>query len=374
MKKFLMWCLGLIIFTAAFILSGNFLSALIWTVVLGIALYVFWPFILAVFEFLFGLACLIGIGWAIYLAFTNPALLGSYLLIGLAVFLVLTLVLGIIASKIESIPNPFIVKKKLGNRSLLREGRIRSAEEVKTLIVIEEEASANGPRPVGALAIMTNEALRERKADTSRWTARDDDKRRKNPPAFWDLVRASGTYHRAHAVPFYYCLDEGETKGITFAGTQLLDNGEPYLYQENTTEHDQLVQYLFDDFLEKYRQGKGARSEMEYGNLRVPTLCSYDYPAYDFPALEEGNLSSDHVLLNGERLGGGMPFSMMHFERLSDWIMNYFKTDEFIYSCELHYEDYDACLPSDVELILYNRTQNFIVFRSLLANAELEED
>lgn len=61
---------------------------------------------------------------------------------------------------------------------------------------------------------------------------------------------------------------------------------------------------------------------------------------------------------------------MLHFERLANRIINYFKNDEFIYSCELLYQNPEDKLVFDVEIILYNRSQNRTEFIVYLGNIE----
>lgn len=266
-----------------------------------------------------------------------------------------------------------LIKKHVwGNRKWLQncKASLTNNYEVGNLFVINHEVYAiTGLRPVGAMVIINNTIFKANKAHIEAQTIeRSSERRAQHPPTFWKDIpqEIKRNCHRTHAIPFRYSLDEGETRGITFVGSAYLDNGElsdsSYGFEDsNDPKHDTLVNYLADILISHCKQLRNQKQ------LEGETVLNATYPCYSFEALVEGDVNADTVCFNGER-GTLMQFSMMHFERLSERIIRYFKEDDFVYSCELKYNNSEDSWVSDVELVLYNRTKNFTAFKVRLGN------
>lgn len=274
-----------------------------------------------------------------------------------------------------------IHKNVYGNREWLRSVKQSSDYTIPldTLYSANFEVNAeNVRRPVGALVTLSHSVLQKHRQQILDGTAaRSQDALRANPPTFWDLVENKNTdefdfYHRTHTIAHIFSLDEGETKGLTFTGTGYLDSGNDYqngfVFQSQEASengkadprHGILVETLFDYYLDK----KGSAN---YDGDNI--VCEFIYPTYNFHKLgkEDFDITSIHSTANR---GDISQISMLHFERLANRIINYFKNDEFIYSCELLYQNPEDKLVFDVEIILYNRSQNRTEFIVYLGNIE----
>ena len=265
-----------------------------------------------------------------------------------------------------------ITKIIFGNRGWLEQARIGKGDYIPldTLVVAEfENPRFDLSRPIGSLVTINREVLKKHQQLKEKNGGRNSQKRKDNPPAFWELVDHS-VYDRSHTIPQDFSLDEGETKGLTFTGTKYLNNGNAdklginFEYEKYDDKHNRIVDLLF----EYHKNCLNTTGQNQIDN--IPIVIDFKYLHFVYDELiknPEFDMSVFRINESREKLH---QVSTMHIERLANRIINYYQQDEFIYSCELLYSSPSANLVHDVELMLYNRTQNRIEFRFLLGNIE----
>lgn len=278
----------------------------------------------------------------------------------------------------------FINKMVIGDREWLNFEKTNSLTHIpiNTLLSVKFESIAKDiKRPVGSLVTINNKILSEhRELKRKKIVNRNRELRESINIPYYNNVKHrgfqsdKGVFHnfwnRTHTIPFIFSLDEGETPGITFAGTSYANGGDRFVNNNvekiEMHEHDLIVNYLMESLLKKYKNNN-ADGTIESG-LEV-------YLYNDFVKFNREDLKNKKVTFvnyQDENYDSFYNFqlSMNDYELFANKVIGYFKNDDFIYSTELFYSETEPLIADTIQIMLFNKSQNHIAFIANIANVE----
>lgn len=278
----------------------------------------------------------------------------------------------------------FINKMVIGDREWLSFEKTNSLTHIpiNTLLSVKFESIGQDiKRPAGSLVTINNKILSEhRELKRKKIVNRNRELRESINIPYYNNVKHrgfqsdKGVFHnfwnRTHTIPFIFSLDEGETPGITFAGTSYANGGDRFVNNNvvkiEMHEHDLIVSYLMESLLKKYKNNN-SDTTIESG-LKV--YLYNDFVKFNIEDLK--NKIVTFVNYQDENYDSFYNFqlSMNDYELFANKVIGYFKNDDFIYSTELFYSETEPLIPETIQIMLFNKSQNHIAFIANIANVE----
>lgn len=285
-------------------------------------------------------------------------------------------------------PNSYIQKIITGDRNWFHQEITNNLSNIplNTLVSIEfEPIDRSYFRPVGSLVTINKDFLNEHVSlIKDNIINRDKNLRKTIDIPFFDSVKhigysdSSGRFHnlwnRTHTITFRFSLDEGETKGLTFAGTSYANGGDRVINNRKISiskeEHSLIANNLMDILLKNYKQEN--REDLNYSSDKKLKILLYN----NFTKFNINDLRNNFITFVNESDKeayediNNFQLSMNDYEILAERVINYFQKDDFIYSTELIYTESQPLIPNEIRIKLFNKTQNHISFWANIKNVE----
>lgn len=284
--------------------------------------------------------------------------------------------------------NSYVEKIITGDRNWFHQEITNNFSNIpmNTLVSIEfEPIDRTFFRPVGSFISINKETLTEHiSLIKNNIVSRDNYLRKKIDIPFFDSVKhigysdSSGNFHnlwnRTHTITFRFSLDEGETKGLTFAGTSYANGGDRVINNRKISiskeEHSMIANNLMDILLKNYKNDNNE--DLYYtSDTNLKILLYNNFTKFSLNDLRKNTVTFINEFdVENYDLVDNFQLSMNDYEILAERVINYFQEDDFIYSTELIYSESKPLIPSEIKIILFNKTQNHISFWANIENIE----